>query len=51
MSQPQEPCEDDLSNSNLSQESEQDNEAANDLDACSEIAYYQNGETHGVKHV
>ena len=50
VSQPQEPGEDDPSNSNLSQESEQD-EAAIDLNACSKIAYHQDGNTHGVKYV
>ena len=54
VSQSQEPGEDDPSNSNLSQESDQDDEAceaAIDLNACSKIAYYQDGDTHGVKYV
>ena len=51
VSQPQEPGEDDPSNSNLSQESEQDDEAAIDLNVCSKIACHQDGDTHGVKYV
>ena len=51
VSKPQEPVEDDSSNSNLSQEDVQDDYAAIDLNACSKIAYHHDGDTHGLKYV
>ena len=46
----QEPDEDAPSNI-LSQESEEDDEPTIDLNACNEIQYHQDGDTHGVKYV
>ena len=51
VSQLQEPDEDDLSNSYLSQEDDQDDEAAIDLSTYSKIAYHHDGDAHGVKYV
>ena len=47
----QEPDEDAPSNNILSQESEEDDEPTIDLNACNEIQYHQDGDTHGVKYV